>query len=259
MTKSAAVLVIGDEILSGRTQDTNSGHIARVLGSRGIALAEIRVVPDVEDRIVEALGHLRGTYDLVFTTGGIGPTHDDITADAVARAFGVGIGYHPEAWAMLEARYPPGEFNTARQRMARIPYGAALIPNPVSVAPGFHIGNVYVMAGVPMVMRAMLEAVADTLPRGAPSVSITIEAQVMEGVVAEGLAAIQKGERDVAIGSYPFYRAAALGQPAAGVQLVARGRDPAAVERAAAAIESLLRGLGAAPQRIKQVVPGGHA
>src|SRR6185312_15147341 len=142
MSKSAAILVIGDEILSGRTQDTNSGHIARVLGSLGIALSEIRVVGDVEGRIVEALNALRAAHDLVFTTGGIGPTHDDITADAVAKAFGVSIDYHPEAYRLLEARYPPGEFNEARKRMARIPEGAALIPNAVSVAPGFHIGNV---------------------------------------------------------------------------------------------------------------------
>ena len=259
MTKSAAILVIGDEILSGRTQDTNSGHIARVLGALGVALREIRVVGDVETEIVAALNALRATWDLVFTTGGIGPTHDDITADAVARAFGVEIGYHPEAYRMLEARYQPGEFNDARKRMARIPHGAALIANPVSVAPGFHIGNVYVMAGVPMVMRAMLEEIVPQLPRGAPSIAVTIEAAVPEGTVAEGLAAIQKAEKDVAIGSYPFYRDSGQGSPALGVQLVARGRDADAVERTAAAIEAMLRDLGAAPQRIKQVVPGTHA
>jgi molybdenum cofactor synthesis domain-containing protein len=250
MSKSAAILVIGDEILSGRTQDTNSGHIARVLAGLGIALMEIRVVGDDEDRIVEALNSLRRTHDLVFTTGGIGPTHDDITADAVAKAFGVSIGYHPEAWRLLEARYPPGEFNEARKRMARVPQGAALIPNAVSVAPGFHIGNVYVMAGVPMVMRAMLEQVVPELPRGRPSIAITIEAGVMEGTVAAGLAAIQKRERDVAIGSYPFYR-----DTGSGVQLVARGQDPEAVERAATAIEAHLHELGVAAQRIKRVVP----
>src|SRR5437868_73918 len=160
MTKTAAVLVIGDEILSGRTQDTNTGHIARVLTALGIDLKQVRVVGDVEDDIVAALNALRTAYDFVFTTGGIGPTHDDITADAVARAFGVGIGYHPEAYALLEARYPPGEFNDMRKRMARIPHGATLVANSVSGAPGFHIGNVYVMAGVPMVMRAMLDAIA---------------------------------------------------------------------------------------------------
>ncbi len=254
MSKSAAILVIGDEILSGRTQDTNSGHIARVLGSLGIALCEIRVVGDMEDRIVAALNALRQGHDLVFTTGGIGPTHDDITADAVARAFGVSIGYNPEAYRLLEARYTPGEFNEARKRMARIPDGATLISNPVSVAPGFHIGNVYVMAGVPMVMRAMLEQLVPHLPRGLPSIAITIEAQVMEGIVAAGLAAIQKQQKDVAIGSYPFYREAG-----SGVQLVARGRDREAVERAARAIEAHLRDLGVAAQRIKQVVPDGQS
>lgn len=254
MSKSAAILVIGDEILSGRTQDTNSGHIARVLAGLGIALMEIRVVGDDEDRIVAALNSLRRTHDLVFTTGGIGPTHDDITADAVAKAFGVSIGYHPEAWRLLEARYPPGEFNEARKRMARVPQGAALIPNAVSVAPGFHIGNVYVMAGVPMVMRAMLEQVVPELPHGRPSIAITIEAGVMEGTVAAGLAAIQKREMDVAIGSYPFYR-----DTGSGVQLVARGQDPEAVERAAAAIEAHLHALGVAAQRIKRVVPDGQS
>src|ERR1700759_4610749 len=159
MPKTAAMLVIGDEILSGRTQDTNSNYVARQLTAIGIDLREVRVVGDVEDEIVAALNALRARYDFIFTTGGIGPTHDDITADAVAKAFHVGIGYHPEAFALLEARYPPGEFNEMRKRMARIPHGAALVANSVSGAPGFHIGNVYVMAGVPMVMRAMLEAI----------------------------------------------------------------------------------------------------
>src|ERR1700761_8858506 len=147
---SAAVLVIGDEVLSGRTLDTNSNYIARQLGAQGIDLTEVRVVADVEDEIVAGLNALRTAYDFVFTTGGIGPTHDDITADAIAKAFGVGIGFHPDAWAQLEARYGKGEFNEMRQRMARVPDGATLIPNSVSVAPGFHIGNVFVMAGVPM-------------------------------------------------------------------------------------------------------------
>src|ERR1700760_4656393 len=163
---TAAVLVIGDEILSGRTQDTNTNYIARFLGALGIDLKEARVVADDQARIVAALNALRGSYDFVFTTGGIGPTHDDITADAIAAAFGVGIDYHPQAFALLEARYPKGEFNEMRQRMARIPLGAALIPNSVSVAPGFHLGNVFVMAGVPMVMRAMMDATEPYLARG---------------------------------------------------------------------------------------------
>ena len=248
-TWGAAVLVIGDEILSGRTQDTNTNHIARFLGALGIDLKEVRVVGDVEAEIVAALNALRAAYDFVFTTGGIGPTHDDITADAVARAFGVGIGYHPEAYALLEARYPPGEFNDMRKRMARIPHGGSLVANPVSGAPGFHIGNVYVMAGVPMVMRAMLEQIAAELPRGRTVKSITLEAEIPEGTIAPGLAQLQKEHRDVSIGSYPFYREGAA-KPF-GAQLVIRGRDGDAVERAAQAIEDILRNLGAAPQRIK--------
>src|ERR1700743_481998 len=155
---TAAVLVIGDEILSGRTQDTNTNYIARFLGSLGIDLKEARVVADIEDEIVAALNALRSRYTYVFTTGGIGPTHDDITADAVAKAFGVGIDYHPQVMAMLESRYKPGEFHDMRKLMAPLPLTAELVQNKVSGAPGFHIGNVFVMAGVPMVMRAMLDA-----------------------------------------------------------------------------------------------------
>jgi len=246
--KTAAVLVIGDEILSGRTQDTNSNHIARVLAALGIDLKQVRVVGDVEAEIVAALNALRGVYDFVFTTGGIGPTHDDITADAVAAAFGVGISYHPEVYALLEARYPPGEFNDMRKRMARIPHGAALVTNPVSAAPGFHIGNVYVLAGVPMVMRAMMEQIAQELPGGVRVESITVEADIPEGTIAPGLAQLQKEHKDVAMGSYPFYREGK--QQPFGAQLVLRSRDPRALERAALALEDNLRKLGAAPQRI---------
>ncbi len=240
----AAVLVIGDEVLSGRTQDTNTNYIARFLGALGIDLKEARIVSDDQSEIVAALNALRGKHDFVFTTGGIGPTHDDITADAVAAAFNVGIGYHPEAFALLEARYPPGEFNTMRQRMARIPDTATLVANSVSGAPGFHIGNVYVMAGVPMVMRAMLEAIEPELPRGVPVTSVTLEAAIPEGKIAPGLAAVQKAHRHVAIGSYPFTRE---GPQPYGVQLVVRGRDAAAVERAVEALDAHLRELGAAP------------
>ena len=248
MPKTAAVLVIGDEILSGRTPDTNTNTIARFLTALGIDLKEVRVVGDVEAEIVTGLNALRARYDFVFTTGGIGPTHDDITADAVARAFDVGIGYHPDAYALLEARYPPGEFNEMRKRMARIPHGASLVANPVSGAPGFHIGNVYVMAGVPMVMRAMLEAIAPELPRDVAVTSITVEAAIPEGTIAPGLAQLQKGHPDVAIGSYPFYREG-TSQPF-GAQLVIRGRDVQAVERAALALEEMLQALGAAAQRV---------
>ena len=244
----AAVLVIGDEVLSGRTQDTNTAYIARFLGALGIDLKEARIVPDDQSEIVAALNALRGKHDFVFTTGGIGPTHDDITADAVAAAFHVGIDYHPEAFALLEARYPPGEFNAMRQRMARIPHTATLVANSVSGAPGFRIGNVYVMAGVPTVMRAMLEAIAPELPRGVAVTSVTLEAAIPEGRIAPGLAAVQKAHPAVAIGSYPFTRE---GPQPYGAQLVVRGRDPDAVERAADAVEAMLKEIGAAPQRWK--------
>src|SRR6201995_1087889 len=166
-TITAAILVIGDEILSGRTQDTNTSYIARFLGALGIDLREARVVPDVEKEIVDALNALRSRYTYVFTTGGIGPTHDDITFEAVAAAFGVGCYYHPEAIAAMAARYKPGEFNEARKRMALIPVGAELVRNTVSTAPGVHIGNVFVMAGGPAIMRAMLDAIEPHLQRGA--------------------------------------------------------------------------------------------
>jgi molybdenum cofactor synthesis domain-containing protein len=243
MIPTAAILVIGDEILSGRTQDTNTNYIARFLGALGIDLREARVVGDVEGEIVAALNALRTRWDMVFTTGGIGPTHDDITADAVARAFNVEIGLHPDAFALLEKRHPPGAFNTMRQRMARIPHGATLVANAVSGAPGFHIGNVYVMAGVPAVMRAMLEAIEPELPRAAPVTAVTLEANMPEGTLAPGLAEVARAHPDVAIGSYPFMREG--GSQPFGAQLVIRGRDPKAVEQAAAALAAMLRDLGA--------------
>jgi molybdenum cofactor synthesis domain-containing protein len=242
---TAAVLVIGDEILSGRTQDSNTHYIARQLAALGIDLKEARVVGDAEAEIVAALNALRARYDFVFTTGGIGPTHDDITADAVAKAFGVSIGYHSEAYALLEARYGKEKFNQARRRMARVPHGGTLVKNSVSAAPGFRIGNVFVLAGVPAVMRAMMEEIAPTLPRGAPVVSITVSARAAEGDIAAGLEQVQKNFPAVAIGSYPFHDAQGFG-----AQLVARGRDADAVEQAAQAIEAVLMQLGAASMRL---------
>ena len=245
MSKTAAMLVIGDEILSGRTQDANSNYVARQLTAIGIDLKEVRVVGDVEEEIVAALNALRSRYDFIFTSGGIGPTHDDITADAVAKAFGVGIDYHPEAYALLEARYAPGEFNQARKRMARVPDGGTLIKNSASVAPGFQIENVFVMAGVPMVMRAMMEEVLPRLPRGAPVLSVTISTALAEGTIAQGLADIQKAYPQTAIGSYPWYRDGKFG-----AQLVVRSRDQAAVEAAARDIEAMAIRLGATPERV---------
>lgn len=243
---TAAVLVIGNEVLSGRTQDTNSNTIARFLSLFGILLQEVRVVGDFEDVIVEALNALRARYSYVFTTGGIGPTHDDITADAVAKAFGVGIDFHPEALALLAARFAnPADFNPMRRRMARIPDGASLIRNPVSAAPGFQIGNVFVLAGVPSIMRVMLDDIAPRLARGRPVLSITVAAQVAEGAIAAELAAIQARFPDIAIGSYPVYRSDGYG-----VQLVARGFELSQVEEVAAELTALLQAAGGTPERL---------
>ena len=242
---SAAMLVIGDEILSGRTQDSNFAYLAKFLAALGIDLREGRIVADDEAGIIAAITALRGSYDYVFTSGGIGPTHDDITTDAVAKAFATPVSVHPEAFARLAERYAPGEFTPARQRMARIPEGAHLIRNAVSVAPGFQLANVFVMAGVPMVFRAMLEDVAPRLRRGALVRAVTIRASIGEGRIADALRALQGEHKDVVIGSYPYFR-----EDGYGVQLVARGRNLAAVEAAAVAIERMLIAAGAAGERL---------
>ncbi|WP_137391409.1 competence/damage-inducible protein A [Rhodoligotrophos defluvii] len=238
---TAAVLVIGDEILSGRTKDKNLGYIAEYLTRIGIDLCEARVVPDIEDEIVAALDALRARYTYVFTTGGIGPTHDDITADAVARAFGTGISINEEAVSMLLERIPRDELNEARLRMARIPHGASLIPNPVSKAPGFRIGNVFVMAGVPAIMQAMLDQVAPTLDTGVPIISEMIEVREKEGDVAAPLRRIQEAFLSVQIGSYPFFEDGVYG-----TRIVVRGRDAMEVRRAADAVNAMASSLAAA-------------
>jgi molybdenum cofactor synthesis domain-containing protein len=233
---TAALLVIGDEILSGRTKDKNIGYIAEYLTGIGVELREVRVVPDVEEEIVAAVNALRNRYTYVFTTGGIGPTHDDITADSIAKAFGVGIGHDPRAVAMLQERYQPHELNEARLRMARIPDGSDLIENPISKAPGFRTGNVFVMAGVPSIMQAMLDNIAPTLETGARMIVETIEAEgLAEGIYAEGLGQIASAHEGVSIGSYPSFSTSGFRN-----QIVVRGKDPAAVEGAAAAVRSLL-------------------
>lgn len=238
---TAAVLIIGDEVLSGRTQDTNLNTIARFLAALGIDLLEARTVGDRKDQIVDNLNALRAAHDYVFTTGGIGPTHDDITADAVASAFGVALPEHPDAVAILERRYAPGEFNAARRRMARIPEGGTLIANPVTDAPGFRIGNVFVMAGVPKIMTAMLEDVAPRLRKGAVVHSRTVRVTgVGEGAIADLLTVAAKAEREISFGSYPFGHGS-VGE--VGTNLVVRGRDQAKVETA---VEGLLAALEAA-------------
>jgi molybdenum cofactor synthesis domain-containing protein len=248
---TAAVLVIGDEILSGRTQDVNVGTIARFLAEQGIDLAEARFVPDAEPEIVAAVNALRACYTYVFTTGGIGPTHDDITADAIGRAFGLPVEHHPEAMRLLAARYAPGDFNEMRQRMARVPKGASLIKNPVSVAPGFQIENVFVMAGVPKIMQAMLEDIRPRLAQGRLVVSRSLTVRLPEGGIAAGLAAIQNKHPEVAIGSYPFFSDSGLATGkghSAGTTLVVRGRNESEVDAAAQDIAALVRSLGVEPE-----------
>jgi molybdenum cofactor synthesis domain-containing protein len=239
---TAAVLVIGDEILSGRTKDKNIGYIAEYLTGIGIDLREVRVVPDVEDEIVAALNALRARYSHVFTTGGIGPTHDDITAAAIAKAFGVGLHRHPDALAIMQRQHKPEDLNEARLKMADVPEGSTLIDNPVSGAPGFQIGNVYVMAGVPMIMQAMLEGLRHNLVGGAPVLSRSVRAFLPEGAVAEGLGAIQDRYGDIDIGSYPFFRKGRFG-----TSLVLRGTDAAALDRAQVDVGDLIRALGETP------------
>ena len=232
---TAAILVIGDEILSGRTKDKNVGYIAEYLTNIGVDVKEVRVVPDVEAEIVTALDALRHRYTYVFTTGGIGPTHDDITADCVAKAFGVSIDVDPRARAMLLTRIAEKDLNEARLRMARIPNGADLILNKVSAAPGFRLGNVHVMAGVPSIMQAMLDEVAPTLRTGVKMLSETVRANCREGDIGGPLGEIAKAHPDVMIGSYPFQDE---GRP--NTNLVVRSRDPEKLAAAKAAVEAML-------------------
>lgn len=238
---TAAVLIIGDEILSGRTADTNLNTLARFLAALGIDLLQARTVGDRHAQIVEALNALRSTHDYVFTTGGIGPTHDDITAECVAEAFGVALPEHPEALAILERRYGD-ELNAARRRMARIPEGGVLIRNPVTDAPGFQVGNVFVMAGVPKIMQAMLEDVAPRLRTGVVVHSRTLKVTgVGEGNVAAILEDASKARRGLSVGSYPF-GAGTTGE--IGTNLVIRGRDEAEIEAAQGELLDALRAAG---------------
>ncbi|MDB5371259.1 MAG: molybdopterin-binding protein [Roseomonas sp.] len=244
---TACLLIIGNEVLSGRTQDANLKFLATRLGEIGIPLREARVIPDVPEVIVTTVNEVRARYTHVFTTGGIGPTHDDITAECIAMAFGVPWEQHPEAMRLMAAHYasgePPTEFNAARQRMATMPRGATLIPNPVSVAPGFTIGNVHVMAGVPRIMQAMFEQLAPGLQGGVPVKSRAVHATgMLEGRIAEGLGQIQARFPNLDIGSYPYYR-----EQGGGVALVAKGTDQAEIDAAVEAITAFIQGLGFTP------------
>ena len=237
---TAAVLIIGDEILSGRTQDTNLNAIATHLGVYGVDLKEARVVGDEPAAIIAAVNALRATYDYVITTGGIGPTHDDITADCVAAAFGVELVEHPEILAMMTARWGD-QLNAARRRMARVPVGGSLVRNPVQGPPGFQIGNVFVLAGVPMIMRGMMEDVVTRLRTGAAMISRTVRVEgAGEGAIAAPLAALAKAHPDLSLGSYPFY-----GPDGYGANLVIRGRDADEVAATVAALVDSLADIGA--------------
>ncbi len=241
-TYTACLVIVGNEILSGRTTDANLPFLAKRLGELGIRLREVRVVADSEAAIVKAVNEVRAAYDYVFTTGGIGPTHDDITSGCVAKAFGVDLERNPEAVRRLEKHYKPGMLNQARLRMAEVPVGATLIDNPVSTAPGFRLGNVFVLAGVPRIMQAMFEGIAPTLTGGKPMLTRSVGCTLGEGALAQGLGEIQARHPDVDIGSYPYYRVGGFG-----VSLVARGTDKGRLEVVVREIADLITSLGGAP------------
>jgi len=239
MAVTAALLIIGDEILSGRTQDKNLAYLATWLNEIGIQLAEVRVVMDDRDAIASALNALRSQNSYVFTTGGIGPTHDDITVDSIAHAFGVDVVVDPAADALLKSYYKEGEYTPARQRMARVPSGARLIDNPISIAPGISIENVFILAGVPKIMQAMLEGVRPHLQGGDKVLSQSLTIRAPESRIAEGLGAIQDKHAATSIGSYPFFK-----DGEGGAQVVVRATETALIAAAMADVRALCRDLG---------------
>ena len=234
---TACLLIIGNEILSGRTKDANLNFLALELNKLGVQLRECRVIPDVEQTVVDTVNEVRKKFDYVFTTGGIGPTHDDITADCIAKAFGVGISEHPEAVARMTKHYgDPALFTPARRRMARIPHGGVLVDNPVSIAPGFQMENVFTFAGIPMIMQGMFAAMKHRLVGGAPVISRTVRTNLPEGIIAEPLGALQKRFDDLDIGSYPGFRNGKVS-----VSLVLRGTDDARLAAASAELIDTLK------------------
>jgi molybdenum cofactor synthesis domain-containing protein len=247
-TVTACLLIIGNEILSGRTKDANLQFLALELNKLGIRLKECRVIPDIEETVVATVNEVRAKFDYVFTTGGIGPTHDDITSDCIAKAFGVGISEHPEAVARMTRHYgDPALFTQARRRMARVPHGGTLVDNPVSVAPGFQMENVFTFAGIPAVMQGMFGAMKHRLSGGDPVVSRTVRTNLPEGIIAEPLGALQKRFEDLDIGSYPAFR---NGKPS--VSLVLRGTDDARLGAAAAELMATIRGMNGEAEEFVQ-------
>ena len=222
---NAAILIIGNEILSGRTQDTNTSTLATWLNSIGVKVNDVRVVPDDEKIIIDTLNLLRKSYNYVFTTGGIGPTHDDITAESVSKAFNRKYQIHKEAFKLLEAYYKPGEFNKGRQKMVWMPEGAELILNPTSGAPGFNVDNVFCLPGVPSILKSMLGGLKNKIVGGEPILSHTISLRTVESEIANSLTKIQEKNKDVEIGSYPFFHAGKLG-----VSIVIRSEDQSKID-----------------------------
>ena len=235
MTKNtkvnAAILIIGNEILSGRTQDTNTSTIATWLNSIGVKVNEVRIIPDIEKTIIDTLNLLRSNYNYVFTTGGIGPTHDDITAESVSKAFGLKYEVHKEAFKILESYYKPGEFNEGRQKMIWMPEGANLILNPTSGAPGFNVENVFCLPGVPSILKSMLGGLKDKIVGGDPILSHTISVKTVESEIAKSLTDVQNDNKDVEIGSYPFFQAGKLG-----VSIVIRSEDQLKIDKCSSEI-----------------------
>ena len=251
---TAAIIVIGNEILSGRTQDTNIAYIGKKLAAAGIDLLEVRVIPDDEERIIKTVNEMRALYVYVFTTGGIGATHDDITAECMAKAFGRKLVENQEAFEIIAEHYK-GKFyqdqelfNGNRSRMAMMPEGVTLIENPVSKAPAFQIENVFVLAGMPSVMQGMLETVLPRLQKGDPFYYNTVTSNLLEGTIADKLTDIQNAYPKVSIGSYPFYKV-----PDIGTSLVIRGQNKAVIQGATEAIIEMVKSFGATPQIERQV------
>ncbi|TNE63678.1 MAG: competence/damage-inducible protein A [Alphaproteobacteria bacterium] len=245
---SAALLIIGDEILSGRTQDLNMAYLAKWLNEAGIQLKEARVVPDIEAEIADALNAMRTRYDYVFTTGGIGPTHDDITVDSIAVAFGVPVVTHPEAYAKMEAYYGAENFTPARQRMARVPEGGELVENPVSIAPGIRKDNVFILAGVPKIMQAMLEGIRPLLRVGRKVWTQSLSIHAPESKIAGPLGSVQEQFPGTSIGSYPFYKAGDYG-----AQVVVRSADVALVTAAMAAVQAFCADAGFKADELSEI------
>ena len=223
---NAAILIIGNEILSGRTQDTNTSTLAIWLNTIGVKVEEVRVIPDIEKTIIDTLNFFRTNYDYVFTSGGIGPTHDDITAESVSKAFGIKYEIHKEAFKILQAYYKPGEFNEGRQKMVWMPENANLILNPTSGAPGFNVENVFCLPGVPSILKSMLGGITNKIAGGEPILSHTISLRTVESEIADSLTKVQNNNKDVEIGSYPFFQAGKLG-----VSIVLRSENQSRIDK----------------------------